>query len=226
MDQDVPFHCSPKTDGVLPMKAVPSASQRLMAMHEIELRYEKSAPAGTGTVTWDHVEPFQTNEMAPGLSLPTAAQNEEPRQDTEVKLSEAPAGTETLGTTLQVEPFHCSARTPPPVDSFCSPTATQSDDVEQDTALSWLCADPAAALAFVQLLALTNGGLVNPAPAGADASPPTVRATSVPAAAIRNVRNLFTATTSSATPVASPAETVMGQGAPCWESTEVGLSYS
>ena len=73
-------------------------------------------------------------------------------------------------------PFHCSISTPPPVAMFCVPTATQNDEVAHETAFKALEAEPDAALALVQVEALTNGGLVRAAPAGGDASPPTARA--------------------------------------------------
>ena len=61
-------------------------------------------------------------------------------------------------------PFHCSSSTPPPVAVFCWPTATQNDEVGHETAFKLLEAEPDAALALVQLEALTNGGLVRAAP--------------------------------------------------------------
>ena len=70
------------------------------------------------------------------------------------------AGAFTLGTTVHVEPFHCSMRVPPPAPEFSEPTATQKVEVVQDTSASRFEPDPAAALMFVQLVAATVGGLV------------------------------------------------------------------
>jgi hypothetical protein len=43
-------------------------------------------------------------------------------------------GTLTPGTTLQTVPFHISMSVPPPVDSFCCPTAAQKDALVHETA--------------------------------------------------------------------------------------------
>ncbi len=102
------------------------------------------------------------------------------------------AGAFTLGTTVHDAPFHCSMRVPPPAPEFSEPTATQKVEVVQDTPASRFEPDPAAALAFVQFVAATVGGLVMvlaPAGAGAAARAPAESAISEPAAARRKIRN-------------------------------------
>jgi hypothetical protein len=182
------------------VNAVPSASHCVMALHDTELRYEKLAPGGTGTEAWKNPKlsdplSFQTNEMALCASPPTAMQNEVPTHETLFKLSDAPVGTERFPAGNQTEPFHCSARICPPVDSSSDPTAMQRYDVEQDTASNPLCPVPGGPLTSVQWLAETSGGLEGVlAPAGGVAtSPPTTSAVSAPAAPRTNVRNVVTA---------------------------------
>ena len=133
-------------------------------------------PAGCGTVTALQLVPFHISASGPAASPPTARQKAGPAQDTPSSVSLALAGTVTPVTTDHAVPFHCSSSTPPPVAMFCCPTATQNDEVGQEMAFNALEAEPDAALALVQLDALTNGGLVRAAPAGGDASHPTARA--------------------------------------------------
>ena len=91
---------------------------------------------------------------------PTARQKLVPTQETELRVSPVVAGASTLGTTAHVVPFHCSIRDPPPAPEFSPPTAMQKVDDVHDTSFNWLKPDPAAALAFVQFVAATVGGLV------------------------------------------------------------------
>src|SRR5579871_5625734 len=94
-------------------------------------------------------------------------QNDEPTQETPLSESSAAKGTLTPVTTAQDVPFHCSTRTPPPLSSFCLPTAMQSVAVVQDTAFSWFVVVPGAAWVFVHCVALTSArGPGGPALAG------------------------------------------------------------
>ena len=130
---------------------------------------------------------------------PTARQKLVPTQETELRVSPVVAGASTLGTTVHDVPFHCSISVPPPVPEFSSPTAMQKVDDVQDTSFSALKPDPAAALAFVQFVAATVGGLVMvavPARAGEAPSGPARSAISAPAVAIRNIRNVGTSASS------------------------------
>jgi hypothetical protein len=114
-----------------------------------------------------------------------------PTHDTDVSVSPVVAGAFTLGTTVHVVPFHCSMRVPPP-GRFSVPTATQKVEVVHDTSFSWFEPDPAAALAFVQFVAATVGGLLMvlaPVGVGEDTKGPAKSAISVPAATTTNIRN-------------------------------------
>ena len=118
-------------------------------------------PDGAAGVTNDHALPFHVSATAGPVPVrPTARQKVVPTQETEFRMSPVVAGASTLGTTVHDVPFHCSMRVPPPAPEFSAPTATQKVDDVQDTSFSELKPDPAAALAFVQFVAATVGGLV------------------------------------------------------------------
>jgi hypothetical protein len=113
-----------------------------------------------------------------------------PTQDTLSKVSLAVRGTLTPGTTVHDVPFHCSMSVPPPVLSFCCPTATQKEELVHETLLSWFWPIPDGALALDQFVAATVGVLVGfPATAEADPVHPTVSNTSATRGTIRNIRN-------------------------------------
>ena len=157
----VPFHWFPKSVFVPATEAVPRTSHVVEDTHETEERIVLVLPDGAAGVTNDHAFPFQVSATAgPVPVCPTARQKVVPTQETEFRMSPVVAGASTLGTTAHDVPFHCSIRLPPPAPEFCPPTATQKVDDVQDTSFSGLKPDPAAALAFVQFVAATVGGLV------------------------------------------------------------------
>ena len=189
----VPFHWFPKMEFVAPTVAVPRTSHVVADTQETDERFVVVLPAGAAAVTKDHAVPFHVSATAvPVPEPPTARQKEVPTHDTEFRVSPVVAGAFTLGTTVHVVPFHCSMRVPPPAPEFSVPTATQKVEVVHDTSFSTFEPDPAAALAFVQFVAATVGGLVMvlaPAGTGENAKGPAKSAISVPAAATRNIRN-------------------------------------
>jgi hypothetical protein len=190
----VPFHWFPKRVFVPAIEAVPRTSHVVEDTHETEERVVAVLPDGAAGVTNDHAFPFQASATGGPVPVdPTARQKVVPTQETELRVSPVVAGASTLGTTAHDVPFHCSIRLPPPAPEFCPPTATQKVDVVHDTSFNWLKPDPAAALAFVQFVAATVGGLVIgavPAPAGEAPRGPARSAISAPAVATRNVRNV------------------------------------
>ena len=102
-------------------------------------------PDGAAAVANDHDVPFQVSATAgPVPVCPTARQKVVPTHETEFRMSPVVAGASTLGTTVQVVPFHCSMRVPPPAPEFSVPTATQKVEVVQETSFSVLKPDPAA----------------------------------------------------------------------------------
>jgi hypothetical protein len=110
------------------------------------------------------------------VPAPTAMQKLGPTHDTE--LSSAPCVADAgLLVTVHVAPFHCSMRAPKPAPEFCSPTATQKFALAQEIDFSSFEPEPAAAFAFVQLSALTGGGVVWPPAPAALASSATPQVT-------------------------------------------------
>src|SRR3984957_11783112 len=189
-DHAVPFHWLPNTIGVLTSNPVPSVSHTVVETQETEWSAAPPVtPAGITGLVSVHPVPFHVSATVPRPEDPTAMQNDDPTQDTDRSSSPLVAGTLALGTTTHDVPFHCCTRVPPPAPSFCSPTATQKVDATQETSFNWFDPEPDGAFAFDQFVALTVGGLGIPAArASGDPRDPTVRATSSPAAAVRNVR--------------------------------------
>ena len=139
----VPFHWLAKMEFVPPTVAVPRTSHVVEETQETDERGELVLPVGGVAVTKDHAVPFHVSATdGPVLDPPTARQNVVPTHDTEFRVSPVVAGAFTLGTTVHVEPFHCSMRVPPPVPEFSEPTATQKTDVVQDTSVSALNRTP------------------------------------------------------------------------------------
>jgi hypothetical protein len=190
---DVPFHCPPKMDGVLPVKADPSTSHSVVDTHDTELRPADETPGGIATVTCDHALPFQRSANAtPGKTEPTARQKEGPTQETPSRVLLELSGPVTPVTTPQELPFHISISRAPPVACICSPTAVQNEALEHETADSPLTPVPAGAPASVHAVAPTVGALVRPAPAGAAPMRPTVKATSPAVVANSTARKVRT----------------------------------
>jgi hypothetical protein len=187
----VPFHWLAKMEFVPPTVAVPRTSHVVEETQETDERGELVLPVGGVAVTKDQAVPFHVSATdGPVPDPPTARQKVVPTHETEFRTSSVVAGAFTLGTTVHVEPFHCSTRVPPPAPEFSEPTATQKIDVVQDTWVRAFEPDPAAASVFVQVVAATVGGLVMaPAAAGAETRGPAETAISAPAAATRNIRN-------------------------------------
>jgi hypothetical protein len=187
----VPFHWFPKMEFVPATVAVPRISHVVAATQDTDERDVTVLPAGTAEVTNDHDVPFHVSATGPVVDPPTARQKVVATHDTELRVSPVVAGAFTLGTTVHVVPLHCSMRLPPP-GRFSEPTATQKVEVVHDTSFSWFEPEPAAALELVQFVAATVGGLVMvlaPAGAGGETKGPAKSASSVPAAAARNIRN-------------------------------------
>ena len=194
-DHADPFHWLPNTTGVgEALNPVPSASHRVVETHETD---DSTAPPvtldGITGLAKVHVVPFHVSATAPKLDVPTAMQNARPTQDTESSSSPLVDGTLALGTTAHDDPFHCSTSVPPPAPLSCWPTATQKNDVVQETAFNTFDPDADAAFALDQFVAPTVGALVWPPARAEDPIAPTVSATRTPATAIIDVRQLLIA---------------------------------
>jgi hypothetical protein len=191
-DSELPFHCSPNK-WVCP--ATPRISHMFVATQETDVREPTVAPEGSGTLVRAQEEPFQTSASVPLDAAvdcpPTARQNEGPTHETLARTSESLTG-ESAAPLLAVQlvPFHCSMRMPPPMEPAWAPTPVhETEDVHETPSSALPPVSPGAAFAFVQSDALTSGGVVV-APAD---KPPTVSATSTLAAAIKDVLNRVTA---------------------------------
>jgi hypothetical protein len=132
-------------------------------------------------VDTDQEDPSQRSARNGVVPTPTAMQKLGPTHDTE--LSSAPFVADAgLLVTVHAAPFHCSMRAPRPEPAFCAPTATQKLALVQEIDFSSFEPEPAAAFVFVQLSALTGGGVVWPPAPTAGASSATPPANTNPAA--------------------------------------------
>jgi hypothetical protein len=85
--------------------------------------------------------------FTPSEKLPTAWQNELPKQDTPLSSLSAPLAPDPLGleTMVQADPFHCSTSVAVELAPCVFPTATQNAGWLQETPCSSLLVDPAGA---------------------------------------------------------------------------------
>src|ERR1700722_5476649 len=91
----------------------PVAMQKVGVVQEVATSSPDVSPPGRLSEWADHVEPFHWAATgARALALPTAWQKVALVQDTP---SRSLAGPRLVVATVQVDPFHCSMRTPTPV---------------------------------------------------------------------------------------------------------------